>query len=679
MKHPLLAMSLLALSLLLFSCDDASTKNTCTPECGARVCGDDGCGGPCGQCSDETACVDGACVAQDCEAGCTDGCPQGCFDFGDCTASAAGLTLIANVHTVGVTHESSQTQAARVFYRGPGAQTWSSAPQAVVIPDGRHATSLFSLSPDTRYEVLVLSGDDRACGEATTLPLTPVHETVATLYVDQANPQDGDGTEGNPFRTISAAMDQAAPGTDIRVAAGVYHEEVAVNVSGQAGRYVRLLGDEGAILDGSHPGVAADGLVWTEASAGIYTAPWAGDPRYVLRDGQRLYHFTSRAGLDAGLGDDDVPMEEGFFVENGTLLVRSLTAPDSHTWQVPDLAVALALDGVEYVWIEGFTIRYYGEGDYPKGIDVRDSSHVVVRGNRIHDIMSPVWIRRASSFNRVEDNEIHQSAVHLWPWDAVKGTDHENSGITVAGATQTIVRGNRIHEIFNGIYTGSFDDDQNTAIAFDADVYDNELENISDDGLEPEGACVNNRFHQNTVTGFHNGISLAPITAGPVWVVRNRFADYDASAFKFSNDSSGRVWIFHNTCWTDLPDQNGLNVSGYFENMVWRNNIIRGTRYAFEMSQAAGPNDLDWNNYFTTRGAPVVKWSDVRYDTVAAWCEATGLECHGHDAEPGLASPATGDFSLAPGSPNADRGVRLYGINDAFLGAAPDLGCVESW
>ncbi len=677
MKHPLL--SLLVWSLLLSSCDDASTKNTCTPECGARVCGDDGCGGACGQCSDETACVDGACVPQDCEAGCTDGCPQGCFDLGDCAASSAGLALIANVHTVGVTYESSQAQAARVFYRGPGAQTWFSAPQAVIIPDGRHATSLFSLSPDTRYEVMVLAGDDRACGEATTLPLSPVHETVATLYVDQANPQAGDGSEGNPFQTISAAVALAAPGTDIRVAAGVYHEEVAVNVSGQPGRYVRILGDEGAILDGSDPDVAADGLAWTEVSAGIYSAPWAGDPRYVLRDGQRLYHFTSLAGLEAGLGDDDVPMEEGFYVENGALTVRSLTDPDSHTWQVPDRTVAVALDGVEYVWIEGFTIRYFGEGDYPKGIDIRDSSHVVVRGNRIHDIMSPVWIRRASSFNRVEDNEIFQTAVHLWPWDAVKGTDHENSGITVAGATGTIVRGNRIHEIFNGIYTGSFEDDQNTEIANDADVYDNDLENISDDGLEPEGACVNNRFHENTVTGFHNGISLAPITSGPVWVVRNRFADYDASAFKFSNDSSGRVWIFHNTCWTDRPDQNGLNVSGYFENMVWRNNIIRGTRYAFEMSRAAGPNDLDWNNWFTTRGAPVVKWSDVRYDTVAAWCAATGLECNGHDAEPGLADPAAADFSLDADSPNVDRALRLYGINDAFLGSAPDLGYVESW
>ncbi|MBU1537611.1 hypothetical protein KKF84_20015, partial [Myxococcota bacterium] len=262
-------------------------------------------------------------------------------------------------------------------------------------------------------------------------------------------------------------------------------------------------------------------------------------------------------------------------------------------------------------------------------------------------------------------------------WEAVKGTDHENSAITVAGTRGAIIRGNTIHEIFNGIYTGSFSDDQNRSLAHDVDVYENTLENITDDGLEPEGACVNNRFWGNRISTFHNGISLAPITAGPVWVLRNLFNDYDASAFKFSNDSSGRVLLYHNTCFTDREDQNGLNVSGYFENMVFRNNIIRGTRYAWEISMEVGENDCDYNNYYTTRGAPVVKWDNIRYDTVALWCEATGLECHGHDAEPGLLDPQGGDFSPADQSPNRDRGVRLYGINDAFRGAAPDIGYVE--
>ncbi len=671
--------ALMACWFLLVACDDATPKPSCTPACEGRVCGDDGCGGVCGACEDGTACQDGtACVATTCAPGCTDGCPQGCFDLGDCAASSADLALIGNVHTAGVYLTSSQAQAARVFYRLPGAGNWSAAPDAVIIPDGRYVTSLFSLAPDTRYEVLALAGDERHCGELTTLPVTPVHETVATLHVDQANSQPGDGSPGNPFSSIAAAVAVAAPGTDIRVAAGVYHESVPVRRSGEAGRYLRLLGEPGAVLDGSDPDVAADGLPWTEDTPGVWSAPWAGDPRYLLRDQVRLYHFPSLAALRAGLGDDDVPMDEGFFADGGALWVRSATAPASHAWQVPTLGTALALDGAAHVWIEGFTIRYYGEGDYAKGIDVRDSSHVVVRGNVVHDIPSPVWIRRASSHNRVEDNELYQTGVHLWPWDAVKGTDHENSAIIVAGATQTLVSGNRIRQIFNGVYAGSFDDDRNPDLAFDVDVSDNTFTDVTDDGLEPEGACVNHRFRGNTLDRFHNGVSLAPITAGPVWVLRNRFTDYDASAIKLSNDSSGRVWIFHNTAFTDRPDQNGLNVSGHFENMVWRNNVFRGTRYAFEMSRPAGPNDLDWNNYHTTRGAPVVKWSDVRYDTVAAWCAATGLECHGHDQEPGLADPDSGDFTLRADSPNVDRGVRLFGINDDFLGAAPDLGFTES-
>jgi hypothetical protein len=179
------------------------------------------------------------------------------------------------------------------------------------------------------------------------------------------------------------------------------------------------------------------------------------------------------------------------------------------------------------------------------------------------------------------------------------------------------------------------------------------------------------------VDRVHNGISFAPITWGPVWALRNRFTAYDESGFKVSNDSSGRVWLYHNTCFTDLEDQNGMDVSGYFENIVFRNNLVRGTFYALEMSQAAGPNDLDFDDWHTTRGAPVVKWSDVRYDSVEAWCAETGLECHGHGEDPGLEAPAEGRFALAPGSSNVDRALRLYGVNDAFAGDAPDIGYLE--
>lgn len=39
------------------------TPPTCKPTCGNRTCGDDGCGGSCGACGEDTICEDGHCVA----------------------------------------------------------------------------------------------------------------------------------------------------------------------------------------------------------------------------------------------------------------------------------------------------------------------------------------------------------------------------------------------------------------------------------------------------------------------------------------------------------------------------------------------------------------------------------------------------------------------------------------
>jgi len=344
---------------------------------------------------------------------------------------------------------------------------------------------------------------------------------------------------------------------------------------------------------------------------------------------------------------------------------------------VPVLNTAVFIDGAGFIWVEGLEIRYYGEGEYPKGVDVRAADHAVIIGNTIYGTPAPVWVRRGSNDVRVHDNTIYQTSLTSWPWAAIKGTDHENTAINLAGGRGAIVSDNDIHTIFNGIGSGSFDAPTDTTIAYDVDVYRNRLRFTMDDGLEPEGACVNNRYWSNVVDSPHNGLSLAPITYGPVWVLRNRLTDYVAGGFKVSNSSSGRVWLYHNTSYTNRPDTNGMSPSGPFTNMVFRNNIVRGTRYAFEDGAGTQPNDFDFDNFFSTRGAPVIKWDDVRYDTVEAWCAAVGQECNGQTGAPALQNPDNFAFAPAPGSPNIDAGVRIYGINDVFAGDAPDIGYVE--
>ena len=50
---------------------------------------------------------------------------------------------------------------------------------------------------------------------------------------------------------------------------------------------------------------------------------------------------------------------------------------------------------------------------------------------------------------------------------------------------------------------------------------------------------------------------------------------------------------------------------------------------------------------------------------------------HGFNLLPGFTNPATGDYTLAPDSALIDAGLLIPGINDDFLGDAPDIGAFE--
>ena len=353
---------------------------------------------------------------------------------------------------------------------------------------------------------------------------------------------------------------------------------------------------------------------------------------------------------------------------------------------MPRFNRAFAVDAQDWVWIEGFEMRFFGQGEWAQAVYLKNASHVVVRGNEIHGVPRGITVNWTgddpdrSNDTRIEDNEIYDPPVDTWPWDAVKGTSMEGSGISVASHRGAIVRRNFVHNFFNGIYTGRWGDLENPEIAYDIDVYDNEIRAIGDDGFEPEGACTNNRFRDNVFDSGLVGISLAPITIGPAWVMRSVFANYWGTSFKWGIDSDGVVFIYHNTSWVNEADENAMGIGSAVHNSVMRNNIFHGTRYAFEVCfEGNTGHDWDYDNWHTTRGSdePHFKWEDVRYDTMAELCTATGLECNGHEDDPGLTDPSNGEFTLVPGSPNIDRGVSIPGINDDSVGA-PDIGCCEA-
>ena len=100
---------------------------------------------------------------------------------------------------------------------------------------------------------------------------------------------------------------------------------------------------------------------------------------------------------------------------------------------------------------------------------------------------------------------------------------------------------------------------------------------MGDDGVEPEGACINLRYWRNTFINILNPVSLAPITVGPVYVWRNIQYNHHEGAYKVSNDTDGPVFEYNNTVITTIPETNGIQASGPWENLHFRNNIISAT------------------------------------------------------------------------------------------------------
>lgn len=599
------------------------------------------------------------------------------------------LSFVPNIETAGVVVSGSGLPStAALFYRKSGETNWHPGHALMRIDDGRLIGSLFGLAPSTAYEVKVSDGTNEISGAVTTQPAELTFTPSAVLHVNAAAAPGGDGSAGAPFRTIQEAVNRAAPGTQILVADGVYSEAVTFPASGTTGNWIQVkAAGSAAILDGSE---SLAGKKWSPLSG--VNKVWfikLGRPiAYLARDGQRFYNYDSLKGLKQAIGHANVTMKEGWFYESltGRLYVRSLDNPSNHRWQAPRLNRAFDIAARDWIWIEGFEIRYYGTRTDGCGVCAVNASHLVVRNNKIHNLQLGVffnWNGSEAQGNdtRVEFNEIYDPPVNEWPWKAVKGTSMEGTGIVVRGHSGAIVRGNHIHHYFNGIYSGSSAALENPNIAFDADIYDNRIHHIGDDGLEPEGACVNHRFRRNVVDGALVGVSIAPVTQGPVWIVRNLFVNFSGTSVKWALNPDGAVLIYHNTSWTNAAGLNAMSTITWMKNTVMRNNIFQGNGYAFEsVVTGASANDWNYNNWHTTRGAagPRFKWENVAYQTMAQLCAATGLECNGHEEPPGLVNPLAGDFRLLPTSPNINRGALIPGVNDDFSGSAPDIGAFEN-
>ena len=599
-------------------------------------------------------------------------------------ATFSQLNLYPNIETIGVVVSGTNLPIrADLKYRQSNETNWRTGHPLVRIDDGRLVGSLFGLSPSTSYEIKVLDGATEISGLIATQPNDLQFTPSNIIHINDDAPAGGDGSSSAPFTTIQEGINRAVPGTQVLVADGIYREAVTFPASGTANNWIQVKAEgTGAILDSSE---TLTGNVWTqyEGKARVWFRKIGAPIGYLARDEKRFYMFDSLSKLFATTGHNNVPMNEGWYLDPSslTLYVRSMDDPSGHTWQVPRMNHAFDVNGRDWLWIEGFEMRYYNRC----GVCTLNASHLVIRKNRIHNLQLGIFIDWAGNDNqgndtRIEYNEVYDPLVDEWPWKAVKGSSMEGTAVIIRGHIGAIVRENHIHNFFNGIYTGSSGALENSALAFEADIYNNRIHHISDDAFEPEGACINQRFRNNVIDTALVGISLAPITQGPVWVLRTSINNYTGRAVKWDRNSDGIVLLYHNTSWTSAKDVNAVELISPAYNTVMRNNIFGSTGYSVN-AVPTGSTGNDWNNnnWYTTRTVDVnhFKWENILYDSIAKLCVGSGLECNGYEAAPALTNPGGGDLTLLSSSPNIDKGVAIPGINDQFSGTAPDVGAFE--
>lgn len=596
------------------------------------------------------------------------------------------IEFVANIETVGVAVSGTGLPAtAELFYRQQGETEWRSGHPLMRIKDGRLVGSLFHLLPASTYEVLVFDGTSQITGAITTQPEQLSFTPVTTLYVDDDAGPGGDGSIVLPFHTIQDAVDHAGPGTLISVADGLYPEAVTFPASGTPGNWIQVKAQgDAAILDSA---VRLSGDIWrADAKSNVWSTTISAPVSYLARDGMRYYQYDDKDGVMDAVGHEGVRMEEGWFYESGSqrLYVRSLDNPANYTWQVPRLNRGFDIVGRDWIWIEGFGVQFFSTSTNGCGICTLNASHIVIRNNEIRNAQIGIYTEWTGSDEqgndtRIEGNDVSDPKTE-WHWLAVKSTKMEGTAILVRGHQGTIVRDNVVHDFFNGIFTGSsgVGISEYGEVAYDVDVYHNYIHTIADDALEAEGACVNHRLRNNTIDKSFVGVSIAPVTQGPAWVLHSTFTNYFGRGIKFSDDTDGVVLFYHNTGWTSVPNINDADLITPVRNVTMRNNIFQGAGYSiYATKKGSLENDWDHNNWYSSLEGAHFKWENVNFYNIAALCSTRSLECNGYESLPGLADPARGDFTLQPTSLNIDRGVAIPGINDGFVGDAPDLGAFE--
>ncbi len=256
------------------------------------------------------------------------------------------------------------------------------------------------------------------------------------------------------------------------------------------------------------------------------------------------------------------------------------------------------------------------------------------------------------------------------------------------------------NEIYDWWDTAGLGGNDTTVDTSGCDIIGNEFHNVTDDGIEMDGARFNNRIYENRFTNVLCGISCQPCLAGPTYIVRNAIYNYQLKPLKFhilGNTPTGML-VYNNTFVG--ADPRGIG-GGDWRNSHFRNNLFLASDDAGAIAFDTNAQRFSWDYngwYQSSTATNFGRLNGANYASLTAFQTGLGQEAHGKlvgypvftsaamPTRGGLVYPFTSGFS-APYTPGTadltlksganaavDAGVVLANITQ---GTAPDLGAYE--